>query len=124
MIKHYEVKHEGIKRHKCEICNTFFTEKSNLNRHMKRFHPQSLADPSKIDEASTDNDDDVSDSNDNDKACGTESPLVCPVASPPPIVGIEAQQQSNVNVVSAPKVAAVSGVIHGNKMLLTIMLPS
>ena len=81
---------------------------------MRNFHPELKADESKIDEPNAENSNSVA--MDNDKACGTSS---SPESQVPPAVEIVQHQQER----SPPRVAAVSGVIQGNKIVLTVMLP-
>ena len=39
--KHMKTVHEGIKDHKCKICDKSFSEKASLNKHMKSVHEES-----------------------------------------------------------------------------------
>ena len=63
----------------------------------------------------------MSENGTNEKACGSDSPLMSPFLSPfispsvcPPVCPL----------VRISTVPAVSGVIEGNKMVLTVMLPN
>ena len=125
--RHLKEVHAKIKPYKCEICHERFWKKHTLAAHMASHHSESVAEVENVTEVAPESSSNVSDQSGgsceisengtNEKACGSDSPLMSPFLSP-------SVSPSVCPPVKISTVPAVSGVIEGNKMLLTVILPN